>query len=81
MEVMRFPTKVLYLLGAPSSQASTMELLLHAWTWLTGISRAVLIEVRSLASKAAPQSSSLGIEMVLTGATFVLAITKRLVGG
>ena len=80
MAAMRFPTKVLYLFGDPSSHARTMVLSLQAWTWLSGISSHVLTEVSNFASKDAPHSSSLGTEMVFTGATFVLAITSRHVG-
>ncbi len=81
MAVMWLPTEVLYLFGDPSSHARTMELSLQAWIWLSGMSSDVLTEVSNLASKAAPHSSSLGTEMVFTGATFVLDITNRHVGG
>ena len=45
-----------------------------------GMSSACLTVVRTLASSVAPQSSSLGMETDLTGATLVFAMTILLVG-
>ena len=71
-----FPTKVLYLLEFPSSQASTIVLLHQAWTSCKGMSRAFLTEVMSLERSVAPHSSNLGIESCFKGATLVLAVTR-----
>lgn len=45
---------------------------MHIMSWM-GMFRADLTVVSSLANREAPQSSSLGIDMVFTGATLVLA--------
>ena len=80
MVEMRFPTKVQYLLGLPSSQTNTIVLSHQAWTSSRGMSRASRMEVKSLASKAAPQSSNLGMESCFKGVTLVFAATNTLDG-
>ena len=79
MAEMRLATKVLYCFGA-SNHARTMELSLQAWTCSRGMFSDVLTVVSNFDSKDAPHNSSRGTEMVFTGATLVLVITKRQVG-
>ena len=61
------PTKVRYLLDVPSSHANTIVLSHHAVTELRGRFNALRMAVISLASKFAPQSSSLGMVMDFKG--------------
>ena len=81
MDARRFPTKVLNLLGWPSSYDRTMVLSDHAYTWLRGIFNALRTEVSTFANRLAPQSSNLGMDKGFKGATQVLAVTRVQVGG
>ena len=67
MEEIRFPTKVRYHLGLPSSQARTMVLSDQAMIDSMGKFRASLTVVTSFESRLAPQSSSLGTDRDLRG--------------
>ena len=77
----RMPTKVLNLLGVPSSQDNTIVLSDHACVWSTGMFNALRTDDRSLARSVAPHNSKRGIDSCLRGATRVLAVTSEQVGG
>ena len=81
MAEMWFPTKVRYFLELPSNQARTIVLSHHALISLSGMSKAFLTLVSSLDNRFAPQSSSLGTDNVLIGATLVLEATRATIGG
>ena len=77
----RFPTKVLNLFALPSNHDNIIVLSHHATVLSRDMSSACLTEVKSLANRAAPQSSNRGIDKGLMLATRVLAETNVQVGG
>ena len=74
----RFPTNGLNLRGLPCNQPSTTVLSVQAC--ISFIHSILLTWCRSFVTKTSPQSSSLGIESRLIGATFVLAMTIGMYG-